>query len=73
MNAREIKIRRLEIQAELARLSEDDCELRRQMIEVESLASKFQTELAELDIEEANLADTDTIVPMPARQRAAHG
>lgn len=64
MNAGEIKIRRLEIAHEIAQLQERDCELRRQMLQVESAASKLQTELAGLDVEEARIGE---LVPHPSR------
>lgn len=69
MSHDEIKIRRLEIAQEIAALQERDCELRRQMLLVESTAAKLQTELAGLDLAEAQIGE---IVPHPSRMNR-HG
>ncbi len=55
MNREEINRRRLEIGVEMAKLAEEDCAARRTMLAIETRAAAFQTELAELDLEDKEI------------------
>ena len=55
MNAQQIKVRRLEIAVRMGELAEADCEIRKQLLGVESEAAGLNRELAELELLEADI------------------